>query len=529
MSENASLVQKEEPTFGVINHVNCEYLIPHTIKKVKKVAPHTIIFEINEKWGVFNEWGKIVANADYDSIAAAKTAYDPQSRSHDLILIFEKNNLYGLMTLGGKEILSAQFEDISDFSNGYFRVKQNGKYGYSNRIGKVYIPTVYDEGSLFYDKQAIVKKDGKYGVIDIKNDFILPARFERIERKPSSKFYAVTEKDNSGKEKTWLYGLDARKLSEESFDSVFVSDSSTYVRVKKEGKIRFFNTQTSSYSFESSFDQANGLYNGFILAAINGKWGVVDAKGKQALPFEYDQVEYEWFNNNLVFRIWKNKKQGIAEHSGKIMLPCEYELVVPSAPIYLKAKKDGKYGVMKNTGVQVIPFEYDFISNARESEGTPEWPAVMVKKGKYGLINEMGEEIYPAKAVAIHYIGEGFYSVKEKKLFGLINSKASNEYQGKYDEIREFGNGLAAFKKGGKWGYLNKKNEEQIKNQFDDAGLFINHMAPVKIGELWGVIDVTGRLMVKAEYEKYITLPDGTRKFYKGGKEYILYKGGVLK
>jgi hypothetical protein len=44
MSENATLVQLNAPTFGVINHVNCEYLLPHKIERVKKVGPHTIVF-----------------------------------------------------------------------------------------------------------------------------------------------------------------------------------------------------------------------------------------------------------------------------------------------------------------------------------------------------------------------------------------------------------------------------------------------------------------------------------------------------
>src|SRR5690606_39007688 len=78
MSENATLVQLKEPTFGVINHVNCVYLLPHTITKVKKVAEHTIIYKQEGKWGVFNEWGKIVANAEYDSILAVKTIVSTQ-------------------------------------------------------------------------------------------------------------------------------------------------------------------------------------------------------------------------------------------------------------------------------------------------------------------------------------------------------------------------------------------------------------------------------------------------------------------
>jgi hypothetical protein len=46
---------------------------------------------------------------------------------------------------------------------------------------------------------------------------------------------------------------------------------------------------------------------------------------------------------------------------------------------------------------------------------------------------------------------------------------------------------------------------------------------------MWGVIDVNGKLLIPAEYDKYITLPDNTRKLYKGDKEFTLLKGGKLK
>src|SRR5690606_2174008 len=134
----------------------------------------------------------------------------------------------------------------------------------------------------------------------------------------------------------------------------------------------------------------------------------------------------------------------------------EYDLVATAPTQWLKVRKDGKYGVMKTDGAPVAEIVYDFISNSVESPGVAEWPAIVVKKEKYGLLNEKGEEIYPPKAVKIEFLGEGFYAVKEKKLYGLMNSKGSNSYDPKYEAIREFGNGLAAVQKNGKWGYITK-------------------------------------------------------------------------
>ncbi len=257
--------------------------------------------------------------------------------------------------------------------------------------------------------------------------------------------------------------------------------------------------------------------------------GVIDDKGKVIVPLNFEKVEYDWFANTMVFKTVLNGKYGISDHFGKVMIANDYEMIATAPPIFLKVKKDGKYGVLKNNGSPITEFIYDFISNNVESPGIPEWPAIVVKKGKYGIINEKGEEIYEPKASKVEYVGEGFYAVKEKKSYGLLNSKCSNPYEPQFESIREFGNARAAARKNGKWGYIDKKGEENIKFLYEDAGTFINYMAPVMLNGLWGIIDINGKVLVKPEYDKYITLPDGTRKIFKGSKEFTLMKNGVLK
>jgi len=532
MSENATLVQVNPPMFGVINHVDCGYLIPHTITKVKKVGLHTFIYEQNNKWGVFNEWGKVVSNAMYDSLAAVKTAYDPTQKNYDYILLTLKDKQFGLMNMAGKELLPNQFEEISEFSDGFFRVKQKGKYGYANRIGKVYIKPQYEQADLFFNGQAIVKKDGKYGVINAKNQFVFPAKYSYITRNPEYKFFVVNEKDNSGNDRSFFYGPTGKKLSNEAFDSVTVTDSAAFMRVRKDGKVRFYNTKINSYSFEGSFDKAEPFENEYAFVQNGGKWGMIDHKGKLLVPFNYDKIEFERFNQKLVVKTLLNGKVGIMDVSGgkvTTVLTNDYDQVIPAPPIFLKVKKHDKYAIYKNSGEAITDFVYDFISNEQETPGIPEWPAIMVKKGKYGLVNNKGEEIFDANAQKIEFVGEMFYAVKEKKDWLVINSKGAQIGSGKFDEVREYNEGLAAVRKGNKWGYIDRNGTEKVKPRFDDAGMFINYLAPVQVDGLWGVIDVNGKELVKPEYEKYITLPDGTRTFYKGGKEYTLMKGGVMR
>ena len=72
--------------------------------------------------------------------------------------------------------------------------------------------------------------------------------------------------------------------------------------------------------------------------------------------------------------------------------------------------------------------------------------AMVTKDGKYGYINEEGEEVIPCK----------------------------------HNEAWDFSEGLAKVKKDGKWGYINKEGEEVIPCKYDSVGDFSEGLAEVK-------------------------------------------------
>jgi hypothetical protein len=521
MSENATLVQLTD-LYGVVNHVDCGFLLPMSITKVRKVALHIIIFQQNGKWGIFNEQGKISANAIYDSLSLKYTD----------ILIFKKDNKYGLINLNGKELTDAGFEDIDNFSEGLFKVKQDGKFGYINRFGKYHTKAQFEDASSFKMMQAIVKKDGKYGIIDLKNKFILNNDYSFVGRNKNADYYYVKAKvSGTQNEKFYLYSRDMKKITETGFDTVYASDSISFIRVKNEAKISFFSLPQKGFSFPGNYEDAKAFKNGFAFVKQNGRWGALNETGKEILPPIYDEVDYEWFQRTLMFSTKKDGKLGVADVTGKIIIPNEYEMIVTALPNYLKVKKAGKWGVIRTTGgLPVVDFLYDHISNKADEPAIPDWPAIVQKKDKFGLINEKGDEIYEAKANDIKYVGENLYAVKEKKKYGILNSKSSNQYAAEYDEVRLYGNGVAPARKGNKWGYINKTGQEELKFLYEDAGQFINYVAAVKLNGKWGIIDPNGKFITQPEYDDYKISEDGIKRtLYKGGKEYSIQDNGTVR
>jgi hypothetical protein len=511
MSLNASLVQIDK-NFGVLNHVNCGYLLPLELTRVKKLAAHDIIFEQNGQWGVFNDIGKTIINPEFDTI----------EMKNDELLQVKKSDKFGLYGLKGKKLLPVEFEEIGNFSEGFFLIKQNGKYGYCNKLGKVYIKPFYDEAKVFKNKQAIVKRGTKWGIIDYTNKFLLKPEFENIETGKGN-FYAIKQGG-----KTYFYNLSLKKITEEPFDEIMATDTANAVRVKKDGKYSYYNPAAKSYITSEKFEAAQAYDRGFALVSNGGKKGLLDVNGKLIFPCQYDAIVFDEFQNKIIFRTIQNGKEGIADANGKVIIPNEYEQIIPALPNYIKAKKNGKYGIMRTSGAPVTEFIYDYMGSNADLPDVPEWPAIVSHKGKFGLINEKGEEVFPIKAKDIKYVGNKLYSAKEGKSLYLINTMGKAT-EIKYEEVAYFGDGLLAVKSGDKWGYITTSSEEKIKPQYEDASIFSGKLAAIKQKGKWGIIDRSGKLVVQADYDDYKEDNQGNRKLYKAGKEYVLQPNGSLK
>ncbi|MFN3402520.1 MAG: WG repeat-containing protein [Cytophagaceae bacterium] len=510
LSSIASMVQVGDK-FGFINNLSCYFVVPAEITKVKKLAPNTITYRLNNKWGLFSEYGKILHEPEYDTIFV----------KHEDILQMKKETGNGLLTLQGKEVLSPVYEVIGDYSEGYLPVKSNGLYGYCTRSGAVYIKPQYLEAYPFKNKKAVVKTSNGYGIIDITNKFIMNANVPVIERNLKFDFYSMSEKTDKGP-KYFFYNSELQKISIEGFDSIIVADTASFVRVVRDGKWKYYDVNSRQFSFLSEFDNCSAFAYGYAIAGAGGKLGVVDIKGKAVVPAIFDSVHYHYFSNKMVFNTWSGDKSGIYETTGKELLKCEFEEIVAAGTGVLKVKKSGKWGIMKTNGTYITEPKYDQLSI-----DTPEWPAMAQMNGKIGIVNEKGEEILAIKYHSVKYLGDNYYAVSDGKAFGLYLYKGP-EPKCKYDEILAFGAGLAPVKKGKTWGYINTRGEYQLPANFESADVFINRMAVVKQNGLYGVIDPSGKFIVKPEFSDFIN-NNGERVLIKDDIRYLLRERGVLK
>ena len=137
------------------------------------------------------------------------------------VAIVKKNNLFGAIMVGGKEIIKPIYEKLSDFDCGYAKasytihingvekqeersINMSGQICVMHNENEVYLPEEYDWGMDFDGNLCVVIKNGLYGVIDSNFNTILDCSYTHFDSYING--YATFE----GTEKTVMIDTEGR-------------------------------------------------------------------------------------------------------------------------------------------------------------------------------------------------------------------------------------------------------------------------------------------------------------------------------
>ncbi len=200
--------------------------------------------------------------------------------------------------------------------------EKEGKFGFINSNGKVVVEPEYDtietcpctDGYI-----ATIKPENSY-----RTTYVINGSFEAEWSYPHKceSFNGYTYQWNSALEKVVIQSGDTQADGGNILPEAVRLDSGKYAvssAEKLQGK--------------ADYDSAGIFTGGIVAMSKGGKWGYLNAKGEQVIPFEYDAVTgYSALNN------------------GDTPYECSEG--------YVTVLKGGKYGVFKADGTQVIPCQY---------------------------------------------------------------------------------------------------------------------------------------------------------------------------
>lgn len=279
----------------------------------------------------------------------------------------------------------------------------------------------------------------------------------------------ITPSDNQILQSLTTELIDLLENDEKYKCDQIIYDDNNYIIYKKDG-ICIIKDHDSSYYFDADEVIANFQ-----------------------IKFEGNSGHAETTINNVIIK--KNKKYGIVDLGGRIILPIEYDLITPTEAIQGNKSgvigivwKDGKCSfVWMSNGKILEPFKYeDIIVNNADGRTWLMWSTYLVKEnGKYGCVDFERKPILPSIYDAIDFKLEiDSYGYHYKMLLHKEGKMGTFEYCNYRSELNNYNETEIIFS-------VEPEYDECVFLRHKDAITSFARMSYIAVRkkDKWGIID----------------------------------------
>lgn len=248
-------------------------------------------FQVNEKWGFCDAYGKIIADPVYDEAGYFQGDY----------AAIKRNGKKGVLRQDGKVVVKPEWDDLVVYKNSV-TVCKDGKWGAITDVdsGKVSIDLMYDYVYGFgADGTACYERGGKYGVIDRDGNQVIMGKYDG----EISSVYANLDKGyylldgGNGPGSRGVIGGGKEILST---DHVFIPqginpytapDEKYNLVMTPRGKWGYVDG-TGTFVIDAKFDEADGFIAGKNVAFVkqDGKMALIDRKGNPVVSTVFSDL-----------------------------------------------------------------------------------------------------------------------------------------------------------------------------------------------------------------------------------------------
>ncbi len=231
----------------------------------------------------------------------------------------------------------------------------------------------------------------------------------------------------------------------------------------------------------------------------------------------HDSSNNLWYENDVLL-VSKEGKYGLVDFKGKELLKCEYESIQTLKGVkssYL-TKKEGKYGLVDNIGSTILENDYKTIKPL--SDKYEDGYIVINSQNKVGVIGRDKATIVDIKYDEIKPIyGDGKYVVKEGKTWQIVDQEGKAYLKGKFDEIISIHGNNAIIQKDKKYGVLEVTTQKtKIAVNYQDMSYTFDDNYIFKQNNQYGIINLAGETKLAPTYDTLIYRAD--TGFFEGTK-----------
>ncbi len=342
----------------------------------------------------------------------------------------------------------------------------------------------------------------------------------------------------------WLSYADSlgnlKKETEASKDVLFYPPFHDVVAFRRNGLWGLMNT-AGKIVRTPRYAEIRHFKGGLAMVAIEDnegkKWGVINHKGKEVIPTQYNYLAGNY--DSSMFSVGStsiagNKGTmmfGVLNAAGKQVIPLKYVAMRQSAdgvyalrsadeqwqlfsqegkPMgagrwedlkdfgksYVIGRKGHKWGVASPDGKIVIDYQYKNI--------------VPKTVGRYTVTPFTKWQLQPASQAsssgaaiecdALYPVADTLYGYVIEKQHGLISSKGRILVAPRYDTISPYKGELASVQKEGRWAVLDRKGKELLSDRFDEVALDYEGYFVTRQGATLSILTLQGKKLLQGEY-----------------------------
>lgn len=366
-------------------------------------------------------------------------------------------------------------------------------------------------------------QNGKYGVIDDKGNTLIEATYDVVNIQNPTKPVFICYKDydeTTGEYKTVV--LNDKKeqiltgyeevlpiMCEESTSNIPFEKS--VLKYKENGKYGIIDFKGKKIT-KAIYDEIESMQyrEGTLLVKQNEKYGAITMKGKKIIEPKYEQIvsdsyyteENDYTEAGFIVqtRTDDGYRYSYIDKNGKVLLENYLEIeritdIKDNENVYLLVSKNGKYGVTKNTKT-LIPITYEEIEYNKQNE-----LFIVQKNSKQGILNKEGKEIV---SVAYDYVmcSENKITATRGESVEIYNArgeKQNSEYANTI-EVKDT-NYIITIDENDKFGISNKDGKIIVENKYEYIGYaFGNYFIATENGKV-GVINTENEVIINFEYD----------------------------
>ena len=389
--------------------------LDYEVVKISKYEYFTL--KVDDKFGVIDNKGNIIIDAQYDSVIIPNPMTD-LFICDDIILNKENEKNFDKYDVSAIKLENNEMDFIYEKSCLVYR--EDTKFGLIDFNEKKLTKSIFDsiETLKYKEGEMLVTKNSKKGVINLNGKYIVKPKYDTIE---IDKMY---KRENQYKEAGYIVS----KKTDEGY---------RYGYVNNEGK-EIIECKNNELIRVTNIDE--NIKDIYIIAAENGLYGVYKNE-KKIIENRYNSISYDQLNN--VYIVEKAQKYGVLDFTGKEIINIKYSKIdINGVHIYAKDNngdvieiynKEGKKQNINLAGDIIFgtPIDNCYIRiNENENVG-------------YELVDKNQNPITSVKYMYIEHLKDDYFIINNGNS-GIIDKKGNVIIEAKYDCMQSIKNVLIA-------------------------------------------------------------------------------------